>query len=177
MNRHYDRSEYLEIVKALKDFDKCYGISTDIIAGFPGESEDDFADSIRLTEEVSFCKVHAFKYSKRPRTAAADMKNHIAPQVKNRRVSELIAAGEKSSRAFFEKNVGTSRVALIEEYLPEIGMYTGYLDNYVRAYVPGAAPTGLADEKSANEGLLNKLVTVKIEGLYKDGVCGRVDRV
>ncbi len=177
MNRRYDRKEYLEIAAALKEFDKCYGISTDIIAGFPGESEEDFADSIRLTEEISFCKVHAFKYSKRPRTAAAEMKNHIAPQVKNRRVSELIEAGEKSSKAFFTENLGTSRVALIEEYLPEIGMYTGYLDNYIRAYVPASHPDAATGETSASapqsgESLLNRLVRVRIEELYKDGVRG-----
>lgn len=175
MNRRYDRAEYLKIVEALRSFDRCYGISTDIIAGFPGESEEDFAESIRLTEQVKFCKVHAFKYSKRPMTAAAEMKGHVAPQIKNRRSSELIAAGEGSAAAFFEENKGTRRVALIEEYLPEIGMYTGYLDNYIRVYVPSAADPADKKDSAAKDpqSLSNTFVTVEIEEPYRDGVRGK----
>lgn len=162
MNRRYEREEYIKIARALYAFDSCFGISTDIIAGFPGESESDFADSIEITEEIPFCKVHAFDYSKRPGTKAAEMKGHLDPQVKKRRVKELIAAGDAAQKRFFESCAGTERLVLIEEYLPEIGMYVGYTDNFVRTYV--AAPEA--------EGLINTFVKVKLGDKFKDGVKG-----
>ena len=162
MNRRYEREEYIKIAKALYEFDPCFGISTDIIAGFPGESESDFADSIEITEEIPFCKVHAFDYSKRPGTKAAEMKGHLDPQVKKRRVKELIAAGDAAQKRFFESCAGTERVVLIEEYLPEIGMYVGYTDNFVRTYV--AAPEA--------DGLINTFVKVKLGDKFRDGMKG-----
>ncbi|MBR2169468.1 MAG: MiaB/RimO family radical SAM methylthiotransferase, partial [Alistipes sp.] len=84
MNRRYDRREYLEIAAVLKEADPGYGISTDLIAGFPGETEADHQDSLRLIREAGFYKVHAFTYSKRPGTKAAEMKGHLAPQLKKR---------------------------------------------------------------------------------------------
>ncbi|MBR6014454.1 MAG: MiaB/RimO family radical SAM methylthiotransferase [Firmicutes bacterium] len=166
MNRRYEREEYIKIAKALYEFDPCFGISTDIIAGFPGESESDFADSIGITEEIPFCKVHAFDYSKRPGTKAAEMKGHLDPQVKKRRVKELIAAGDAAQKRFFEKCAGTERVVLIEEYLPEIGMYVGYTDNFVRAYIP-AAEMGTGREEV---NIINNFVTARLERNYRDGM-------
>ena len=117
MNRPYDRNAYLEIVNVLKAFDPEYGISTDLIVGFPGETEEDFQDSVKLIEEAGFCKVHAFKYSQRPMTKAAVMKNQITPPVKKVRSQILMEAGEKASQRFFEANRGKVRTVLIEEYL------------------------------------------------------------
>ncbi|HZK87996.1 MAG TPA: radical SAM protein, partial [Anaerovoracaceae bacterium] len=159
MNRKYTREDYLKIVDLLKGFDKYYGITTDIIAGFPGETEEDFVDSLEIIREAGFCKVHAFKYSKREGTAAAGMKSHVSPEMKNRRSERLIAEGEKSAEEFFRNCIGETRVVLTENI--ENGMITGYTDNYVKAYID-----------SADNELLNKFVKVKITGLYKDGVKG-----
>ncbi len=166
MNRSYRREDYMEIAKALFKADPCFGISTDIIAGFPGESEGDFAESLGMTEEIPFCKVHAFDYSKRPGTKAAQMGGHLDPQVKKRRVKELIAAGDAAQKRFFERCAGTERVVLIEEYLPEIGMYVGYTDNFVRTYV--AAPEG--DAEGTRAGIINSFVRVRLEKNYRDGM-------
>ena len=161
MNRKYTREDYMEIVELLRSFDKSYGITTDIIAGFPGETEEDFVDSLEIIQEAGFCKVHAFKYSKREGTAAAGMKLPVSPEMKNRRSERLIAEGKKSVEEFFRGCIGETRVVLTENI--ENGMITGYTDNYVKAYI----------DSNDNE-LLNKFIKVKITGLYKDGVIGLI---
>jgi len=157
MNRHYTREEYLEIVGLLRDFDQGYGISTDIIAGFPGEKEEDFADSLKIIREVGFCKVHAFNYSKREGTGAAEMGGHLSPDIKNRRTSALIAEGEKAARAFFKGCLGENRLVLTENI--ENGMIEGYTDNYIKTYI-----------ESEDEKLLNRFVRVQMIEPYKEGV-------
>jgi threonylcarbamoyladenosine tRNA methylthiotransferase MtaB len=164
MNRPYDRKDYLEIVSVLKEFDPEYGISTDLIVGFPGETEENFQDSVKLVEEVGFCKVHAFKYSQRPMTKAATMKDQIAPPVKKVRSQVLMEAGELASQRFYEANRGKVRTVLIEEYLEDIGCMTGYTDNYIRVYING--------NKSD---LINTFCSVKLEESFMDGMSGTLN--
>lgn len=163
MNRPYERRDYLEIVKALKEFDPCYGISTDLIAGFPGETEADFRESVTLIEEVGFCRVHAFQYSRRPLTKAASMDGQIPAPVKKSRSQELLQAGETASKNFFELNRGTVRQALIEEYLAEETCLTGYTDNYIRVYI-----------KSQEKERINTFCRVLLEASFADGMRGSI---
>jgi len=167
MNRPYSRKEYLEIVRVLRDFDPCYGISTDIIVGFPGEKEADFDDSCTLTEECGFCKTHVFKYSKRPFTKAASMEGHVAPQVKNRRSDELHKAAELASAKFFEENRGRIEMVLTEELHAEKSMVTGYTGNYIRVYIKTAA----CDNADAD---LNRMVKVRLTECFADGMKGEI---
>lgn len=169
MNRPYNREEYLEIVKVLKEFDPEYGLTTDIITGFPGETEEDFADSVSLIEEVGFCKVHAFKYSQRPMTKAAVMENQIPPPVKKARSQMLMEAGEMVSQRFFEANRGKSRIVLIEEYLEEMGYLTGYTDNYIRVYIDAE------NHKENIDRSLNTFCDVLLEESFMDGMKGRIN--
>lgn len=163
MNRHYDRQEYLDIVKVLKDYDPLYGITTDIICGFPGETEEDFADSLDMIDRVKFCKVHAFKYSKRDGTAAAAMKGQISGEVKNRRIDELIAAGDAAASKFVELCRGSVREVLFEEFAADgSGLITGYSDNYIKVYAEGT------------ETDLNNLRKVRLTEEYKDGMKGEI---
>lgn len=163
MNRHYNRSEYLDIVKVLKEYDPQYGITTDIICGFPGETEEDFADSLDMIDQVKFCKVHAFKYSKREGTAAAAMKGQIAGEVKNRRIDQLIEAGETAAREFVELCRNSVREVLFEEFAADgSGLITGYSDNYIKVYAEGT------------ETDLNNLRKVRLTGEYKDGMKGEI---
>lgn len=115
MNRHYSREDYLDIVKVLREFDPGFGITTDIIVGFPGETEEDFRDSLNMVRQAGYAKVHAFKYSKREGTAAAKMKNQISGDVKNERIDELIRVGEEVSAQFMDSLKGTVRTVLFEE--------------------------------------------------------------
>ncbi len=166
MNRPYDRGQYMEIVKTLKEFDPFYGISTDIIVGFPGEKERDFEESCSLVEEAGFCRTHIFKYSKRPFTAAADMKEQVAPQVKNRRSDMLHEIGEKTAVKFCRENSGRKTDVLFEEYLDE-GLITGYTGNYMRVYVPCPSPErGMA--------LVNTFGEVELETPVRDGIRGHL---
>lgn len=135
MNRRYDRQEYLDIVKTLKDYDKGYGITTDIIVGFPGETEEDFADTLDIVKKVGFCRIHVFKYSKRSGTAAYNMKNQISPVIKKERSKKLITLGEDMSRKFIAESRGDIRRVLFEEYDEKTDCLVGYTDNYIKAYL------------------------------------------
>lgn len=163
MNRPYNRQDYLDIVKTVKAFDPGYGITTDLIAGFPGETEADHQDSVDLIREAGFCKVHAFKYSQRPFTKAASMADQIPAPLKKSRTAELIDAGEQASRRFFQENQGCVRRVLIEEYAQDYGCLTGYTDNYIRVYLKGG------DEK-----MMNCFQEVKLLEPFADGMKGEI---
>ncbi|QAT42696.1 tRNA (N(6)-L-threonylcarbamoyladenosine(37)-C(2))-methylthiotransferase MtaB [Aminipila luticellarii] len=167
MNRRYGREDYLDIVRVLRNFDGGYGLTTDIIVGFPEETEEDFKESLDVIEKAEFCKVHVFKYSKREGTRAALMKGHVSFEVKNRRSEEMIAVGNRVSQGFFQDQLNTERTVLIEEYIEEINCLTGYTENYIKAYINC--------ESLSFEKLLNTFVPVKLTELYKDGVLCRLN--
>ena len=162
MKRRYDMDEYMQIVDALKEFDPLYGISTDIIAGFPGETDDDTKNSTDAIRKIGFCKTHAFNYSQRPGTVAAAMSDQVPPPVRKQRVAMLIEAGEEAQKEFAKKNIGTVNRVLFEERAvtdsAEAKIMAGYTDNYLRAYAE-------YDEK-----YLGELTDVRITGLIEDGV-------
>lgn len=162
MNRHYSRKEYLDIVKVLQDFDSLYGITTDIIVGFPGETEDEFADSLRIVDQAGFLKVHVFKYSPRKGTKAADMTEQVGGTVKNARSQRLIEKADATSQQFFEKCTGAIRRVLFEE-LTEDELLTGYSDNYVKVYAMGTPE------------MLNQFYWVKLLEPYQDGMKGEIE--
>ena len=122
MNRTYNSGDYLRLVERLKESDAGYGITTDIIVGFPGETDEDFRDSCKMVEKSGFAKVHVFKYSKRKGTKAAEMKGHISPEVKTRRSEELIRISEETAKKFFTANIGTTRKVLFEQYDEKTGL-------------------------------------------------------
>lgn len=155
MGRRYTREEYLGIVKALKDFDPAFGITTDMIVGFPGETEDDFEDSINLIKEAGLLRVHVFPYSKRRGTAAAEMTGQISSDIKKKRVKLLMESAEESGESFNRSCIGLSTVGLFEE--TEGDYIKGYSDNYIRIY---------AKKKE----IPDALISVRITDIYKDGV-------
>lgn len=162
MNRRYNRDEYLDIVRVLKEHDPGYGITTDIIAGFPGETEADFLDSIDMIEQVKFCKVHGFRYSKRPGTAAAAMKGHLDGNTKNDRITRLLEAGDRSAKEFFAGCLqrGEERTVLFEEWDGQF--ITGYTENYIKVYAEGG------------EEHLNSFQKVRLLEEYKEGMKGEI---
>ena len=178
MNRPYTAKEYMDIVKVLRKCDSLYGITTDIIVGFPQETDEDFEDSIKLIEEAEFCKVHGFRYSRRKGTAAAGMDGQVPSEVKNGRAARLMEAGEKASAEFFAKCAGIKRRVLFEE---RDGAYlTGYTDNYIKVYVPagGESSNSSAGEENTDclrgEKILNCFREVKLLERYKDGMKGEI---
>ncbi|MBP3816596.1 MAG: tRNA (N(6)-L-threonylcarbamoyladenosine(37)-C(2))-methylthiotransferase MtaB [Firmicutes bacterium] len=184
MNRRYTREKYLGIVKMLRERDPFFGITTDIIVGFPGETEEDFMDSVNLVKSAEFSKVHVFRYSPRKGTKAAEMPGQIPEQEKTRRAKVLSQAAEEASAAFLNKQIGQTVKVLIEEQ-QKSGLLVGYSDNYTRVFIKdGGAPTNLqptnSDKNSnlgkieGNSALLNTLIDVKLTNKYKDGMKGEI---
>ena len=159
MNRHYTVKEYMDIVNVLKDFDPLYGITTDIIAGFPGETEAAFGETLAAVDAAGFCRVHSFRDSKRSGTKAAEMTDQIPGNVKNERLERLAEKAGEAASAFYEKCRGSIRQVLFEERTDE-GLLTGYTDNYVRVYAEGG------DE------LLGTFADVRLLHEYRDGMKG-----
>lgn len=167
MNRHYDRDGYMEIVGVLRESDPCYGLTTDIITGFPGETEEDFEDSVKLVNQVCFNKVHVFPYSKRKGTKAADMPGQVDNRIKKLRSKELTEAAEKAAYEFNRLNIGTTRQVLFEEYNEKEKYISGYSDNYIKVYCK-------ASDKLTAEKYLNNFIEIKFTGTYLDGVIGEL---
>jgi len=160
MNRHYTRAEYLEIVRALREYDPDFGITTDIIVGFPGETEEDFRDTLDIVKEASFGKTHVFRYSPRKGTAGAKLRRAVPEEVKKERAGILEEAAEEVARDFRLSIKGKEQTVLIEE--EEDGYMTGYTGNYIKAYISLSDLGG-----SAVPGEFCRVIP---EGLFRDGV-------
>ena len=156
MNRHYTRDEYLEIVRAIREYDPLYGITTDIIVGFPGENEEDFADTLDVVEKAAFGKVHVFRYSPRKGTAGATLPDAVPGGVKIDRADRLEAAAARVARRFIESNRGTIHTVLAEEFRD--GFITGYTDNYIKVYI-----------EDADASRLGTFCDVELTQMYEDG--------
>jgi threonylcarbamoyladenosine tRNA methylthiotransferase MtaB len=139
MGRRYDREGYASILAALRDFDPGYGVSTDVIAGFPGETEADFRESLSLVRQARLSHVHVFRYSSRDGTAAAAMGGQVPPAVKRERARRLAEAGAESARAFIEGELGAARRVLAEGLDPATGLMEGLTDNGIRVFFERAA--------------------------------------
>lgn len=162
MNRHYSTEEYLGIVAALKQFDPLYGITTDIIAGFPGETEEDHRDSLSVIKSAGFGRVHVFRFSPRKGTKAESMDGQLSADLKTKRANELSLAADSSFEEFLQLNHNTTHRLLSEER--EDGYVAGYTDSYIRAYIK--------DDKE--EIKLNEFCDIKIVGRHGDGALGEL---
>lgn len=134
MNRHYTRAEYLEKCAMIY---RCFpeaAITTDIIVGFCGESDEDFADSLSIIDEACFARVHAFAFSPREGTVAYSMKD-IPASIKAERLHKLIEKASLAERAFISKREGQVRSVIFEDF--EDGYTGGYTPEYIKVYVPG----------------------------------------
>lgn len=129
MNRHYTSEEYFTLCEKLrKSFNNCT-LTTDIMVGFPQESDEDFAITKDFAEKVGFEKIHIFPYSRRSGTVADKMDGQIEKSVKSQRVTELSVVADKIRNEFLEKQIGKSLSVLIESRQSD-GMYLGYTANY-----------------------------------------------
>ena len=153
MNRHYSTKEYYEKVELIREYFADAGITTDIIVGFPTETEQDFINTLEFVDKVKFSDIHPFIFSARQGTVASKMKE-LAPEIKQHRQNLLMDKKQKVKNAFIQKIIGTEQEVLFEEILD--GYAQGYSGNYVRVYVKDPITCGR----------LNK---VKILGEYKDG--------
>jgi len=138
MNRRYTTGEYREIVNRLRKAIPDTAVTTDIMTGFPGETDEEFEQTYNFVKEIGFSKIHVFQYSPRQGTPAASFENQVPSELKEKRSHELIALGHKLEQAFMEKFVGRQVSVLFEEEHPDMkGCYEGYTDQYVRVIAPG----------------------------------------
>ena len=147
MNRHYTADEYLRGVELLRKYFDDPAITTDIIVGFPGESDRDFKESFEFARKVSFYEMHIFKFSKRNGTAAAKMPDQVADGVKEERSHIMIGLRDELSREFRRSYIGKVRPVLFEEEL-KVGRETfmvGFTPEYIKVATPlrDAAKNGI----------------------------------
>lgn len=128
MNRHYDTAFYRDLVKRIRaKFDNC-SITTDIMVGFPGETDEEFEKSVAFYREIGFARGHVFAYSKRAGTIAAALKNQVDEGVKTHRARLMGKAAEDCEKAFIKTQIGKTAKVLFETY--KNGLNTGYTENY-----------------------------------------------
>jgi len=118
MNRPYEPAEYLYLAKWLKQEIPLLALSTDLIVGFPGETERHHRRTLKLVEEIGFSSLHVFKYSSRPGTIAAALPGHLPNQIKEARSREMISLGEKMSSEYRRQFLGTVQPVLVEKVVP-----------------------------------------------------------
>ncbi len=166
MNRHYTRDEYRESCRIIREAYEHPAITTDIIAGFPGETEEDFIETLEFLKEIGFYEAHIFKYSKREGTVASRMPNQVNDNIKNERSRMLIETAEEYS-SMFRKYYLKKKVSFIAEQHVIIDgekYISGYTDEYVRclkksdSFTRGRIESGVADKiinkKDIDESLL-----------------------
>ena len=154
MNRHYTKEQYLEKVNLIRKYFPNAGITTDIIIGFPTETEDDFNETLGFVKQVNFFEMHIFPYSKRNGTVAEKFKN-VATNV-NERIAKMTELARINKRLFIESNIGKQHEVIIENQ--KNGYYLAHTKNYILCYIK--------TDKQLNS---NKKVLVNIVDAYEDG--------
>ena len=159
MKRKYDTARYYESVELLRKFFPECAVTTDMIVAFPGETEEEFAESLAFIRKCNFADMHIFPYSRRPGTPADKMPGQHNNATKEIRSRAAIAVAEEMSVGYRQSWVGRTLVVLFEE--KDGKYYTGHAPNYVKVYAEG-------------ENLHNEIRTVTVTGVYRDGVTGEL---
>lgn len=165
MNRRYSTDEFLEKTKLIREYFIHAGITTDVIAGFPGETNEEFTETREYMNKVDFYEAHIFKYSRRRGTLADKMDNQLTDKEKSVRSEILIKDANERSRKFREYYIGKRAEVLFEEIIVIGG--EDYLTGYTREYVKVAL-------KSGDEKLINEIRDVRIEGFINDEVMSAI---
>ncbi|MFA5450564.1 MAG: radical SAM protein, partial [Dehalococcoidales bacterium] len=158
MNRKYDRETYISIVEQIRRRIPDVAITTDVIVGFPGETPEEFEETVDLCKKMGFARIHVFPYSPRPNTLALEMKPLVDEKEKKRREREMLSLAEESGRIFRQRFSGRVMPVLWESC--SNGLYSGLTPNYIRVYA------------SLNNPSINTISRVKIGSIYRDGVKG-----
>ena len=159
MKRKYDTARYFESVQLLRKFFPGCALTTDMIVAFPGETEEEFEESLNFIRKCSFAEMHIFPYSRRPGTPADKMPGQHPNAVKEDRSRRAIAVADEMTRDYLSSLVGTTQEVLFEE--PSDHLFTGHAPNYVRVYAEG-------------HDLHNEMRFVRIADIFKDGVFGEI---
>ncbi|NLK65143.1 MAG: tRNA (N(6)-L-threonylcarbamoyladenosine(37)-C(2))-methylthiotransferase MtaB [Tissierellia bacterium] len=155
MNRRYTREEYKKNVEEIRKFLPDAGITTDIIVGFPGESDEEFNETLEFVKKIRFSRIHVFKYSIREGTKAAEMKPQVDQSVKSQRSKLLIELGESISNEFMKEFIGRELSVLIETK-KDNNIYEGYTTNYLKVLL------------KSDINVKNEIINVHIKGIWND---------
>ena len=136
MNRHYDINLFKDIINKIRAKIPNIAITTDVIVGFPNETDELFNETIKNIKEINFAQLHVFPYSPRKGTIAANMKNQIDPKVKKERVQELMNLSRKLQGAYIEKYLN-KEVSVIFEIIDQDGYIYGHSSNYIKVKAKG----------------------------------------
>ena len=161
MNRRYSSKEYKEAVRLIREYYEEASITTDVIVGFPGETEQEFEETKILLEELKLYETHIFKYSPREGTKAFRWKDDVFPQKKSERSSSLISLSEQNKKMYQERALGQSLEVLFET--SDGRYYYGHTKNYLKVAVP-----------MGGEDLTNRVAFVLAQSLEKDFIVGTV---
>lgn len=159
MNRKYTTGEYKNNVEIIRKFMPEAGITTDIITGFPGETEEEFNETLEFVKAVKFSRVHVFKYSVREGTKAAEMENQVHDSVKAQRSRMLIDLAGSTARDFMKQFIGKTMPVLIETEKKE-NIFEGYTTNYLKVLL------------KSDINIKNQVVDVCIKSVRNDYLCG-----
>ena len=160
MKRKYDTARYYESVRLLKEHFPHCAVTTDMIVAFPGETEEEFKESLAFIRKCGFADMHIFPYSRRPGTPADKMSGQHDNATKEERSRAAIAVAAQMSENYRKSLIGTQQAVLFEE--EEEGFFTGHAPNYVKIYAKG-------------ENLHNQVRNVTVTALHADGVLGKID--
>jgi threonylcarbamoyladenosine tRNA methylthiotransferase MtaB len=148
MGRRYRTADYRRAVEQIRRAVPGLAITTDIIVGFPGETDDEFGESYDFAKQMRFARIHVFPYSPRPGTKAEAMPNHVEDKVKQERSRKMLALGRQAVRNFRKRFVGQTVMVLWEK--ETCGVWSGLTDNYIRVFT------------KSDQDLTNKLMPVKL---------------
>lgn len=154
MRRPYTAEGFLSVLDRVRSAIPGVGITTDVIVGFPGETDGEFEESLATVEAARFAKAHVFPFSPRPGTEAADLPGHVHPDEKKARMERMLEVAERAERDFRLAHLGRRETVLWERG------GQGLTDNYLRVHCP--------------EGVWNRFSEVEVVGLAEDGVIGRL---
>ncbi|MCI6191294.1 MAG: tRNA (N(6)-L-threonylcarbamoyladenosine(37)-C(2))-methylthiotransferase MtaB [Clostridium sp.] len=164
MNRRYTAEEYEHIVNVLRENIKDVSISTDVIVGFPGETEEEFNETYEFLKRIKLTKTHIFKYSPRKGTRAAEMKGQIDGKVKEERSKALIALNDINEQGFIEKYINKNVKVLLEQQVKgKENIFEGYTENYIKVEL----------EKPENI-KSGDIIECRIEKAHKDFAEGKI---
>ena len=173
MRRRYSARQYLEAASLVRERVPDVAITTDVMVGFPGETEADFQETYRLCQDAGFAAIHVFPYSRRPGTAAALMRDQVSPAVKRHRLARMLALARASTDAFRARFQGRTMTVLWEQARRRgaRAVWQGLTDNYLRVYTDAEnLATDLPRQDLTNLLLPTRLGRVAADGLWGEPV-------
>ena len=160
MKRRYTSADYRRVVSLIRDSVPDAAVTTDVIVGFPAETDAEFQETLDFCREMRFARIHVFPYSPRPGTAAATMPRQVSEKEKQQRSQQTLALAKESVQNFQQQFLDKSLEVLWEQKAG--GVWSGLTGNYIKVYT------------RSSENLTNRLLPVKLVKLYRDGVWGEV---